>query len=76
MGVNKRVAATVSPHHAFRQLNETFAAHLDPLGMAVPLVHARLAWASRSRARSAGRRPSPPRQIQPAPTRRAYVLEQ
>jgi len=46
MGVNKRVAAAVSPHHAFRQMNETFEAHLDPLGMAVPLVHAQLAWAS------------------------------
>jgi len=40
------MAVGVTPQRAFRQLHETFEAHLDPLGMAMPLVHAQLAWAS------------------------------
>ncbi|MEW6164107.1 MAG: alpha/beta fold hydrolase [Pseudomonadota bacterium] len=34
------------PHRVFRQLHETVETHLDPLGMAMPLMHAQLAWAS------------------------------
>jgi len=46
MATNRRMAVGVTPQRAFRQLHETFEAHLDPLGMAMPLVHAQLAWAS------------------------------
>jgi polyhydroxyalkanoate synthase len=43
---SKRMAAAVAPHRAFRQLHETVEANLDPLGVAMPLLHAQLAWAS------------------------------
>lgn len=36
----------VAPHRAMQALNEIVEANLDPMGMAMPLVHAQLAWLS------------------------------
>jgi len=46
MAASKRTTTPVTPQRAFRQLHETVEAHLDPLGVAMPLMHAQLAWAS------------------------------
>lgn len=46
MATSKRMTAPMAPHRAFRELHETVEANLDPLGVAMPLMHAQLAWAS------------------------------
>jgi polyhydroxyalkanoate synthase len=43
MATTKRTAA---PHEAFRAIHEAVEANIDPLGMAIPLLHAQLAWLS------------------------------
>ena len=45
MATGKRTAA-VAPHIAIRALHEAVEADIDPLGMAMPLLHAQLAWLS------------------------------
>ena len=44
MTASKRVAPGMVPHQAFRALHEAVEADIDPLGMAMPLMHAQLAW--------------------------------
>lgn len=34
----------LSPRDAMHAINETFESHLDPVGIATPLIHAQLAW--------------------------------
>jgi len=43
--VARRSPNPLTPHRAFRQMHETIEANLDPLGVAMPLAHAQLAWA-------------------------------
>jgi polyhydroxyalkanoate synthase subunit PhaC len=45
MKSEKRVSA-VPPYRAMQALNETVQANIDPMGMAMPLLHAQLAWMS------------------------------
>ncbi len=44
MATNKRMAAAMTPHQTFRAINEAVETTIDPLGMAMPLLHAQLAW--------------------------------
>ncbi len=43
--VARRSPSQITPHRAFKQMHETIEANLDPLGVAMPLAHAQLAWA-------------------------------
>jgi len=45
MPTGRRNGTVVPPHRAMRELNETFETHVDPLGVAMPMLHAQLAWA-------------------------------
>ncbi len=36
----------VAPHKTMRAMHEAIEAHVDPLGVAVPLMHAQMAWLS------------------------------
>jgi polyhydroxyalkanoate synthase len=42
----KRATGTLHPHRAMQALHESVQASIDPLGVAMPLVHAQLAWLS------------------------------
>ena len=44
MTTTKRVTPNVAPHRSFRALHEAVEADIDPLGIAMPLMHAQLAW--------------------------------
>lgn len=46
MTTARHPTAAMAPHHVFRAIHETVEAHLDPLGVAMPLLHAQLAWAT------------------------------
>jgi len=46
MATGKLLAAAFAPHRTFRAINEAVETTLDPLGMAMPLLHAQLAWAT------------------------------
>ncbi|MBU3910395.1 MAG: alpha/beta fold hydrolase [Gammaproteobacteria bacterium] len=46
MATNKHMAAAMTPHQTFRAINEAVETTIDPLGMAVPLLHAQLSWAT------------------------------
>jgi len=43
---SKNPASPSTPQATLRALNSVVEAHLDPIGMTVPLVHAQLAWLS------------------------------
>jgi polyhydroxyalkanoate synthase len=36
----------MTPHRTMREMHEAFQTRIDPLGMAMPLIHAQLAWMS------------------------------
>ena len=44
MTATRRNGAPVSPHRSMQALHEAVEANIDPLGMAMPLMHAQLAW--------------------------------
>jgi polyhydroxyalkanoate synthase len=44
MAASKLTTSTVAPHRTFRAVHEAVEANLDPMGLAMPLVHAQLAW--------------------------------
>jgi polyhydroxyalkanoate synthase len=46
MATSKYTTAAMTPHQTFRAINEAVESNIDPLGMAVPLLHAQLAWAT------------------------------
>jgi polyhydroxyalkanoate synthase subunit PhaC len=46
MATNKHAAVARAPHQTLKAIHEGIEANLDPLGMAVPLLHAQLAWAT------------------------------
>jgi polyhydroxyalkanoate synthase len=37
-------AAAMAPHRTFRAVHEAVEANLDPMGIAMPMIHAQLAW--------------------------------
>jgi polyhydroxyalkanoate synthase len=40
----KRTNGTVSPQTAWQSVDQAVAANIDPMGMAMPMMHAQLAW--------------------------------
>ena len=44
MTTKKRFTAPPAPHKTMQALHEAVEANIDPLGMAMPLIHAQLAW--------------------------------
>lgn len=46
MASSKHAMNGVSPHRAMQALHQAVEANIDPLGMAMPLWHAQLAWLS------------------------------
>jgi polyhydroxyalkanoate synthase len=43
--MSKHITAAMAPHKTFRAVHEAVEANIDPMGMAMPLIHAQLAWA-------------------------------
>jgi len=43
---NGKHLGAVAPHRTIRALHEAVTTNIDPLGMAVPLIHSQLAWLS------------------------------
>ena len=46
MSTNKQAGADMSTYQTLRAMHEAVEANIDPLGMAMPLMHAQLAWLS------------------------------
>lgn len=46
MVANKHLVTATAPHKTFKALHEAVEANIDPLGVAMPLMHAQLAWLS------------------------------